>query len=110
MNFIVLDNVTGCPLYGIVLLKEIKRTHKDAKIFRIPAEAWIAFLQVRYRHIPEVKAYLETVQNNQGINPQAGALLEAIDQRIDIPLEEFEYGMSLCGLEENNEGEEWKQI
>jgi hypothetical protein len=112
MNFIVLDNITGGPLYGIVLLNEIKRTKRSVgvKIYRIPAEAWIAFLRVRYSSVPEVRAYLQAVENDEGINPRNGAMLEAIDQRIEIPEEELQHGLKLCGLaEDDDKGEEWKR-
>jgi hypothetical protein len=99
VNYIVQDNVTGTTLYGLVLLKEIRRTQKSvgARIYSIPAEAWIAFLRVRYSKVPEVQAYLEATDID-GINPKEGAMLEAIDQEIDIPEEEFRHGMELCGL------------
>jgi hypothetical protein len=113
MNYIVRDSVTGGVLYGTVLLKEIKRTGKPAgaRVFQIPAEAWIAFLQVRYHHVPEVKAYLQAAEEGEGINPQEGALLEAIDQRLDIPIEEFEHGLKLCGIptgEDDDPADSWK--
>lgn len=111
MNFIVADNETEIPLYGIVLLKEIKRTGKtvEAMLYKVPAEAWIAFLQVRYAQVPEVRAYLKAVDDGEGINPREGAMLEAIDQRLEIPEEEFRQGMELCGADLNDEGEEWKR-
>jgi hypothetical protein len=97
MNYIVQDNEIGVTLYGIVLLKEIKRTNKSAnvKIYRVPAEVWIAFLKFRYRQVPAVTAYLRAVENGGGINPGEGALLEAIDQELEIPLEEWEYALEL---------------
>lgn len=109
MNFIVLDNETEIPLYGIVLMQEIKRSGKGvyAKVYRVPAEAWIAFLQIRYARVPQVNTYLKAVESGEGINPEKGALLEAIDQAIDIPEEEFRHGMEL--LANNDEGEEWKK-
>jgi hypothetical protein len=113
MNYIVRDEITGGVLYGTVLLKEIKRTDKPARarIFQIPAEAWIAFLQVRYSHVPEVKAYLQAVEADEGINPREGALLEAIEERLDIPIEEFEHGLKLCDIptgEDDDPADSWK--
>ena len=119
MNFIICDKETGIPLYGIVLLKEIKRSGRSAqaRTYNVPAEAWIAFLQTRYSSVPEVRAYLRAVENGEGINPKEGLMLEAIDQSIEVPEAEFRYGMSLCGPEakewlgddQEEEGEEWKQ-
>jgi hypothetical protein len=114
MNFIILDTVTGGPLYGIVLLKEIRRTGRatGVGVYRIPAEAWIAFLQVHYSSVPEVRAYLQAVET-EGINPRKGAMLEAIDQRVEIPEEELRAAIKSCGAESKDwigdEGEEWKR-
>lgn len=112
MSYVVVDNESEIPLYGIVLLLEHKRTQKpvEANIYKVPAEAWIAFLMVRYQHVPEVQTYLKAVDNGEGINPRQGALLQAIDERCEIPEEEFLHGMKLCGgtLLNDEEGEEWK--
>ena len=119
MNFIVIDKETSIPLYGIALLKDFNRKKKNlvGKIFSIPAEAWIAFLELRYSNIPEVKAYLDAVENGGGINPwQDGhPLLDAVDERLEIGIEEFRHAMASCGPEakewlgEDDEGEEWKR-
>jgi hypothetical protein len=112
MNYIIEDTETGCVLYGHALLQDIKQKGRtaQARIYQIPAEAWIAFLQVRYQHVAEVRAYLAAVENGGGINPQRGAFLAAIDDAVEIPEEEFRYALKLCKLDDDNEeGEAWKR-
>jgi hypothetical protein len=86
MNIIILDSETEIPLYGLVLLDVIKSTRRGshAKVYRIPAEAWIAYLQTRHSHVPEVQAYLKAVDAEEGINPQEGKLLKAVDEAIEV--------------------------
>jgi hypothetical protein len=74
------------------VLKEVKRLDKPRPVYmiKIPAEAWIAFLDVHYDYVPEVATYLAAVEKEQEINPAKGALLEAIDNTIDLTEEEIE--------------------
>jgi hypothetical protein len=99
MNLIIQDSESGAVLYGLVLLKQIVRTRRGAwaKVYRLPAEGWISFLQSHYRDIPEVWDYLKAVET-EGINPREGALLEAIDDALEIPEEEFGDYLDRCGF------------
>jgi hypothetical protein len=69
----------------------------------------MAFLQTCYGHLPEVKAYLQAVEDYEytTIDPQDGAMLERIDQRIEVPEEEFR---RVIGLEGNPKWLEFRQV
>lgn len=113
MDILITDSITGTNLYGHALLKDIVRTGRTRSVqhIKLPAEAWIAFLQVRYSHVPEVKAYLTAVENNQGINPQAGKLLIEVDEAIDLPEEQVEALIELVKqVDGSDDGESWKTI
>jgi hypothetical protein len=91
MNFIILDFETETPLYGHALLQRALANNREfsAQVYRIAAETWIAFLHARYSRVPEVMRYLAAVEAGEGINPQNGKLLRAVDNAIDVPLEEW---------------------
>jgi hypothetical protein len=113
MDILIEDTQTGTNLYGHALLKDIKRTGRSrpVQVIQIPAEAWVAFLQIRYSHVPEVKAYLKAAEKEETINPQAGKLLEAVDEALDLPEEEVEALVELVKQSPppDEEGESWKK-
>lgn len=98
VNLLILDSETEATLYGAVLLKEIRRSGKSrrVKIYHLPGEAWIVFLQHRHSSVREVRTYLDAVERGEGINPRGGQLLEAIEERIEVTEEEAEGLLVLC--------------
>jgi hypothetical protein len=108
MDIIIKDNETDIILYGHSVLETIVRSGKEQKVklIKIPAEAWIAFLQVRYSHVPAVAAYLAA--SDDGINPQEGKLLKAVDEAIEPSNEELDDLLEIIAASDlrHDEGEE----
>lgn len=100
MNIAIQDTVTKAILYGHQALRALIRNNRPERMatFRIPAELWIAILKVNYSHLPEVKAYLDAVDNGGGINPDNGKLLEAIDDVMDIDADDAQQLFSKINL------------
>ena len=93
MDFIIREKKTQLLLYGHQALKASIRNGRSEQlpVFHIPAEGWLAFLQIGLHHMPPeamppVVTYLKAVQQSQSFNP-APALLEDIDNVIEISLE-----------------------
>ena len=96
-DFIIRDSKTQLLLYGHQALKASVRNNRSEEllVFRIPAEAWVAFLQIGLQHIPPaaippVVTYLKAVQRSQSFNPDP-SLLEDIDNVLEISLEGAEF-------------------
>jgi hypothetical protein len=101
MNILIEDNESGAILYGHAVLDQVKRTGKSQRMkhYKIPAEAFIAFLGIRYSNEQAVRAYLAAVEEDGGINPQEGALLKAVDDVIDIDPVEWEAALRSGGID-----------
>jgi hypothetical protein len=100
MDILIKDNQSQAILYGQTLLDEIIRTGKSrpVKVYKVEAEAWIAFLQLYHSHLAEVAIYLEAVKRTGSINPREGLLLKAVDDRLDISIEEWEAALKAAGI------------
>lgn len=113
MNILIKDDQTGGILYGYCTLDQIRRTGKSQrlKVYKIPAEAFIAFLGIRYPKEPTVQTYLAAVEQGEGINPREGALLQAVDDIIDIDPEEWEAALRSGGIDPDDDesSDGWKQ-
>jgi hypothetical protein len=111
MNILIQDHESGAYLYGHTVLEQIKRTGQSQRLktYKVPGEAFIAFLSLRYPNVAEVKAYLAAVQETDSINPQSGALLRAVDEVIDIDPQEWEAALRSAGLErgEDSDSADW---
>jgi hypothetical protein len=99
MNIVVIDEQTEGVLYGHTIFKMVNSSDKDqnVKLYRIPGEAYVAFLAHRYADVPEVTRYL-AVYETEGLNPRKGKLLQAIDDVIDIDPQEWENALASCDL------------
>lgn len=58
----------------------------------VPGEAYIALLQMRFSHVPEVQRYLAAVEKTDLINPDGGSqLLKAVSDAIELTPADFEF-------------------
>jgi hypothetical protein len=84
----------GLVLYGHQFLERLVKTGTKQTVAKmeIPAEAYLALLQVRFSHIPEVQRYLTAVEKTDLINPDGKSqLLKAVSDAIELKPEDFDF-------------------